>query len=51
MTGDWPSEQVDHVNHNTADNRWANLRPATRSENNINRKYIEPATKNNMIGL
>lgn len=37
MTGDWPIE-VDHKNGNRADNRWDNLREATRSQNNANGK-------------
>lgn len=33
MTGIWPRAEIDHVNGLKSDNRWANLREATRSEN------------------
>ena len=36
MTGNWPIE-VDHKNHNKADNRWVNLEAVTHSENGRNR--------------
>ncbi len=38
MTGDWPPAglEIDHDNRDRSDNRWANLRLATRSQNNIN---------------
>jgi len=36
MTGKWPKEQVDHINHDRADNRWTNLRVATNFENSGN---------------
>ena len=38
MTGRFPQEQADHINHETADNRWVNLRAVTISENQHNRK-------------
>jgi hypothetical protein len=37
MTGQWPPDFIDHRNLNRSDNRWANLRPATRQQNNANR--------------
>ena len=38
MTGEWPdrSRDVDHRNRDRSDNRWDNLRYATRAQNNIN---------------
>ncbi len=41
------SELVDHINHDTTDNRDENLRLATSSENNANRKGLD---KNNTSG-
>lgn len=38
MTGEWPSQRfdVEHKDRNRANNSWANLRLATRSQNNMN---------------
>ena len=33
MTGEWPSELIDHINGIPHDNRWANLRAASPSQN------------------
>jgi len=35
------SDFIDHINHNGRDNRKANLRPATRAQNNYNRKKYD----------
>lgn len=32
-TGDWPEDQIDHINHDRTDNRIKNLRSATHIEN------------------
>lgn len=35
--GEWPKNEIDHINGNPSDNRIANLRAATRSENEHNK--------------
>ena len=36
MIGEWPDSDIDHINRNPGDDRWANLRPATRGQNAVN---------------
>jgi HNH endonuclease/AP2 domain len=38
MTGQEPPDEIDHVNNDRADNRWSNLRDATKANNQWNRK-------------
>lgn len=37
VNGSWPAEEIDHINGDPSDNRIANIRAATRSENASNR--------------
>lgn len=45
--GSWPLANIDHINGNPADNRIANLREATDSQNNSNKK----TQRNNRSGV
>lgn len=47
MMGEWPAELVDHRDVNTGNNRWSNLRAATKSQNKMNEK----TRRDNRTGL
>lgn len=38
MTGEWPADEMDHIDTKPWNDVWTNLRPATRVENIINRQ-------------
>lgn len=44
VTKKWPENEVDHINRNTKDNRYENLRDATRAQNQQNRTVREDST-------
>ena len=47
VTAEWPDLDIDHANASKSDNRWVNLRLATRSQNGANRR----AFRTNVVGL
>ena len=47
VTGEWPSDKIDHINGNKKDNRFINLRPATSYQNSCNSK----GRSHNLTGL
>jgi hypothetical protein len=47
MTGNWPENEIDHIDQNAFNNAWSNLRDVTRSENHRNQRL----SKNNTSGV
>lgn len=47
VTGREPDEEIDHENRDSSDNRWCNLREATRSQNQANTSLY----KNNKLRM
>ena len=51
MTGEWPDLDIDHKNRNRADDRWENLREATRSQNGANMLFPTRPNKHGFKGV
>ena len=50
MTGEFPPEQIDHINHKRDDNRWINLRLVSNQENGRN-KSLSVNNKSGFTGV
>lgn len=50
MTGRMPDGDIDHGNFDRSDNRWCNIREATRRQNNVNLRS-RPGAKSKFLGV
>ena len=50
MMGQWPENEVDHINGAKGDNRWKNLRDVTISENRQNQVRARKNSKTGLLG-
>lgn len=50
MTGEWPTEEVDHADRDRSNDRWENIRQATRSLNEAN-KGLDPRNTSGFRGV
>jgi len=51
MTGQWPQDQVDHINGNKADNRWENLRDVDQTLNMLNKHKPHHNNRSGVLGV
>jgi hypothetical protein len=49
--GKWPDGEIDHINGNSSDNRIANLRDVTLTENSWNKRKAMSTSKTGLLGV
>jgi hypothetical protein len=50
MTGDWPEQEIDHIDRNATHNQWSNLRLSGHSENGRNLS-VKTTSKTGIAGV
>lgn len=51
MTGEWPSQVIDHINGNRSDNRFCNLRDVDQGTNALNKDFDHVQNKHGFAGV
>ena len=51
VTGEWPAEEIDHINGIRSDNRWGNLRDVSKRVNQQNRRCAREGTATGLLGV
>jgi hypothetical protein len=51
VTGEWPKNEIDHINGDSSDNRWENLRDITRTQNQLNQNFLYVNNTNGLMGI
>ena len=51
MTGEWPADEIDHIDGDPTNNRFANLREANSAENKQNMRRARSGSKSGLLGV
>lgn len=51
MTGEWPKQVVDHINHCKSDNSWSNIRDVSQTKNLENQVIARTNNKSGYLGV
>jgi len=51
MTGEWPTQEIDHIDGNKANNAFANLRQVSRQANTENKRQAKRTSTTGLLGV